>query len=120
IQLTGRSSDLFLTDGEGRIIAAARLNQGTGQEIGDKYAPPPRPEGFTEATPSDAPEIPAGDSVSEYLDAEFEERDRIRRFTAMVNDARGKLRSETAKREKLLDNLLRDREGHGDPEQWKR
>src|SRR5690606_11106429 len=39
IQLTGRSSDLFLTDGEGRIIAAARLNRGTGQEIGDKYAP---------------------------------------------------------------------------------
>src|SRR5690606_16983775 len=73
IQLTGRSSDLFLTDGEGRIIAAARLNQGTGQEIGDKYAPPPRPEGFTEAKPTDAPEIPASVSVSEFLDAEFEE-----------------------------------------------
>jgi predicted ribosome quality control (RQC) complex YloA/Tae2 family protein len=49
IQLTGRSSNLFLTHGDGRIIAAARLNEGTGQEIGDEYAPPPRPEGFTEA-----------------------------------------------------------------------
>src|SRR5690606_17490450 len=58
--------------------------------------------------------------VSEFLDAEFEERDRKRRFTALVNNARGKLRSEIAKREKLLDNLLSDREGHGDPEQWKR
>jgi predicted ribosome quality control (RQC) complex YloA/Tae2 family protein len=120
IQLTGRSSNLFLTHGDGRIIAAARLNEGTGQEIGDEYAPPPRPVGFTEAETGEAPQIPPGVSVSEFLDAQFEERDRKRRFTALVNDARGKLRSEIAKREKLLANLLSDRKGHGDAEQWKR
>src|SRR5437588_5141938 len=39
-QLTGRTSNLFLLDGRGRIVDSLRPSRGAGQEVGDVYAPP--------------------------------------------------------------------------------
>ena len=39
-QLTGRSANLFLLDSEGRIGHAQRILNGTGQQVGQLYAPP--------------------------------------------------------------------------------
>src|SRR5690606_13485187 len=120
IQLTGRSANLFLTDSEDRIVATARSNEGTGQQIDDVFAPPPRPADFKEAPPPALPAISAGETLSEWLDREHLAEAQRREFQTLARNARGQLRSDISKRKKLLANLESDLRGHGDPDRWKR
>ena len=120
VQLTGRSSNLFLLDARDFILDSMRENFGAGQEIGNHYAPP-----FREAEKSrrDEEEIfPQGDfaTPSEALDDYYQTREAEKRFQAKAQSAQNKLKQEIAKREKLFKNLNQDLKTHGEPEKWKR
>src|SRR5690606_9993118 len=70
IQLTGRSANPLLTDGDNGLVATARSNEGPGQQIGDGFAAPPRPADFKEARPAALPTVPPEMTLPEWLDRE--------------------------------------------------
>ena len=117
-QLTGRSANLFLLDGEQKIVHALRRPRGAGQQVSEKYKPPPRsPAGI-----SREPIIPRGSfpTLSEAVDkyyGQVEADEEFKRAAAKLND---QLRREIARREKLLSNLKKDLAGHGIAEEHKR
>ncbi|HZI18942.1 MAG TPA: NFACT family protein [Pyrinomonadaceae bacterium] len=137
-QLTGRSSNLFLLDGAGRVLDSLRPARGPGQEIGETYAPPaPAAHGAAherktapESEPAPAPPAPrkegpplerAGfETLSEALDDYYLAEDRARAFGQRAGAAASKLRQEISKLTKLRANLERDLAAHGDPEAHKR
>ena len=119
-QLTGRSSNLFLLDARDFILDSMRENFGAGQEIGNRYAPPVRDaetrrRGGAEIFPQDEFE-----TLSEALDVYYQSLEEEKRFQAKAQTAQNKLKQEIAKREKLVKNMNRDLENHGEPQQWKR
>lgn len=120
VQLTGRSSNLFLLDARGFILDSMRENFGAGQEIGGRYAPPMREAGTRRQ--GDEEIFPQGefDSLSEALDDYYQTLEAERRFRARAQAAQNKLKQEIVKREKLFKNLHQDLKNHGDAEQWKR
>src|SRR5687768_1389244 len=72
VQLTGRSSNLFLLDARDFILDSMRENFGGGQEIGNRYAPPVRDQetrrrGDAETFPQDEFE-----TLSEALDVYYQ------------------------------------------------
>ena len=121
IQLTGRSANVFLLDGRDFVLDSMRENSGEGQEIGTRYAPPERP-------PGDAPNqkvekvFPQADfaTLSESLDDFYVNAEAEKRFQAKAQSAKSKLKQEFTKREKLIGNLKKDLENHGDADNWKR
>lgn len=119
IQLTGRSSNLFISDENGVILERARETIGEGQQQGDVYSPPPRPEQRREADTTKIRQH-TSESLSDILDREYTELAKQRRFTDRANALRQRLDREVAKREKLLRNLTADIAEHGDPDRWKR
>lgn len=123
-QLTGRSSNLYLLDENKIILDSARQNEGPGQEPGDRYAPPPRPPvGDPGKTAGANREIfPHTDfeSLSAALDAHYTRKEAEQSFLSRVRTARSSLGKEISKRRRLLKNLRKDLENHGDPEHWKR
>jgi predicted ribosome quality control (RQC) complex YloA/Tae2 family protein len=120
IQLTGRSANIFLINEHRRIIDTVRDTFGPGQEIGDIYAPPARPQGEHMAADETQFESGGFESLSEALDTFYLEKEAENKFRSRVTAARAKLRQETAKREKLLNKLQADLGNHGDAEKWKR
>lgn len=120
VQLTGRSANLFLLDGRGYIIDTARDNHGAGQQIGDEYTTPSR-DGDAKRR-RDEEIFPSGgfNALSEALDHHHLEKDAERRFQSKVSAARGKIRQELKKLEKLAEMLRADLSDHGDAEKWKR
>lgn len=120
VQLTGRSSNLFLLDARGFILDSMRENFGAGQEIGERYAPPLRDSATRRE--GDAEIFPQGEfaGLSEALDDYYQTLEAERRFQSKAQTARNKLKQEIARREKLFENLDRDLKNHGDAEQWKR
>ncbi len=58
--------------------------------------------------------------MSEALDAHYLDIETEKVFQSKANTARNKLNQEIKKREKLLKNLNKDLENHGDAEKWKR
>ena len=120
VQLTGRSSNLFLLDGKDFILDSMRENFGAGQETGNRYSPPFRAE---EKRKRGEEEIfPKNDFVtlSEALDDFYQNAEAEKRFQAKVQSAQNKLKQEFTKREKLIKNLNQDLANHGEPQQWKR
>ncbi|MGQ0543540.1 MAG: Rqc2 family fibronectin-binding protein [Blastocatellia bacterium] len=121
VQLTGRSSNLFLLDSNQRIVDALRETKGEGQQVGDVYSPPSRAK-----APSQTYEIRKrfpvidGKPLSELLDAFYLEKNAKFRFQELAKAARDKLRLEKSKREKLARKLNDDLAAHGDAEKWKR
>ncbi|HQU93127.1 MAG TPA: NFACT family protein [Pyrinomonadaceae bacterium] len=113
-QLTGKSANLFLVNGEGRIVDALRETLGDGQQVGDIYAPPSRPAN-TQTRLSGLETV-----TSESLDAADLEKRADAAFRSAANSARSKITREIAKLEKLRSKLLGDLESHGDAERWKR
>jgi predicted ribosome quality control (RQC) complex YloA/Tae2 family protein len=121
VQLTGKSSNMFLLDSDGRITASARNPKGEGQLIGDQYKAPGRRE--SEATDDNwASLVPASAaaSLSETLDHYFQSQDERRNFEALAAAVKQKNRQEAAKVNRLIKNLNSDLEEHGDAEKWKR
>ncbi len=118
VQLTGRSSNLFLLDEKDFIIDALRENSGEGQEIADKYQPPKRTGEQRETFES----FPQDDfeSLSEALDAHFRKIETENAFRSKANSAKSELKKEISKRKRLVKNLDKDLENHGDAETWKR
>ncbi len=120
VQLTGRSANLFLLDGNDFILDAMRENSGEGQQVNEKYAPPFREgENLHEKTEKSFSQGNF-ESLSEALDAHYLEIETEKVFQSKANTARNKLNQEIKKREKLLKNLNKDLENHGDAEKWKR
>lgn len=121
-QLTGRSANLFLTDGSGAILDRARDTRGDGQQIGETYSPPEREGGPVEerAAPVDAAAADSPNLPSAALDAFYAERDAERRFQSLASAAAAKVASAIRKRRKLASNLNNDLAEHGDADRWKR
>jgi predicted ribosome quality control (RQC) complex YloA/Tae2 family protein len=116
IQLTGSSSNIFLLDHDGTIIASSRENHGEGQEIGCVFSPPERTGIINKGEVITA----LNGSISAALDAQYLEQQKKREFASRANSARSRLAAEIAKREKLLRNLENDLRRHGDADNWKR
>ena len=121
VQLTGRSSNILLLDERDYILDALRESSGEGQNIASLYAPPKFAEGADRKT-IDERSFPVGKAanLSEALDEYYLEKDAESRFQARAKSAQQKLKTEIAKREKLVKNLKKDLENHGDADKWKR
>jgi predicted ribosome quality control (RQC) complex YloA/Tae2 family protein len=119
-QLTGRSANLFLLDKNDFILDSARENSGEGQEIGSRYAPPKRDGETGRRVNEEIFSQRDFASLSESLDAFYSEKEAEKVFQSKAQGARGKLKQEIGKREKLLKKLNQDLAGHGDAAKWKR
>jgi predicted ribosome quality control (RQC) complex YloA/Tae2 family protein len=140
-QLTGRSSNLFLLDEEGRIIEALRPPRGAGQQIGETYQPPPR--STAERTRDDAAAVEiithnarrnddaaaveiatlargAHRSLSAAVEEFYSRIEAERSFNARASSLGARLRQETERRRKLARHLEEDLRAHGDAEEHKR
>ncbi len=117
-QLTGRSSNLFLLDGQGRITNVLRSAKGEGQSPGDTYESPTlRAHPATDETPLQASKE---DSLSAALDSHYLDKDQQKAFQLRAKDLLGALRKELRQRAKLKENLEKDLVAHGEPEAHKR
>lgn len=126
-QITGRSANLFLLDGEGRITHALRSPKGAGQQVGEQYHPPASQD------PSDIPRKPGVpneperllekegfSSLSAAADDYYLRRESAATFAARSKALLGKINKELAQALKLQSNLHKDLAAHGDSEQHKR
>jgi len=121
VQLTGRSSNIFLTDGNGFILESMRPNIGPGQISSERYAPPLRPARTHEEPANDyLLAVPGNGSPSQALDEYYLEQEVERKFRSRVTAGRTKLNAEITKRKTLLRKLSEDLEHHGDAQMWKR
>ena len=120
VQLTGRSANLLLLDANDFVIDACRETRGDGQEIAGRYA---APQMLTTATRRESEDVSAtGDfhDLSAALDDFHQRREAENLFQTRANAARGKLKTEIKKREKLSNKLRQDLTNHGAAETWKR
>jgi predicted ribosome quality control (RQC) complex YloA/Tae2 family protein len=108
VQLTGRTADLFLLDGE-QIEAVLRTG------ITGIYSPPPVREIRVEEDFSRA----AG-SPSEAADAYYFALEQQSQFESRAHSVRSQLLKSIRQKQKLKQNLEQDLAGHGDPDQHKR
>ncbi|HTK36963.1 MAG TPA: NFACT family protein [Pyrinomonadaceae bacterium] len=121
VQLTGRSSNIFLADANDFILESMRPNTGPGQLSGERYMPPPRPaRTYEDHANDDLLAAPENGPLSEGLDNYYLEQESERKFRSRVATARAKLNAEITKRKTLLRKLNQDLEHHGDAEKWKR
>lgn len=118
-QLTGRSSNIFLTDSKGAVIDRLRATAGDGQEVADPYSPPARDSGGGTEKPDPFSAVP-GETLSETIDRFYLEKESAERLSSRVSAVRKRFGSEIARRKKLRGKLLGDLDAHGDPELWKR
>ncbi len=117
-QLTGRAANLLLLDEHERIIDTLRPPRGEGQEIGDKYQPPPAQQNRAPQSPPFTQGTFA--SLSEAADNYYQEAVVRRAFDARAAALRARLRKEIAQREKLRRHLENDLAAHGEAEEHKR
>jgi len=112
IQLTGRTSNLFLLDEADRIVAVLRGPRG--QLPGETYSPPQARD------ISDKQSVSISGSPSAYADAYFTAIDTARAFDSRAATIRARLRTSLQRQRKLKEHLGRDLAGHGDPEEHKK
>ncbi|MBA3805691.1 MAG: NFACT family protein, partial [Acidobacteria bacterium] len=118
-QLTGRSANLLLLDEAGHIIDTLRPTHGEGQEIGDRYQPPPaRAQSVTVA--HTMLEQGSFASLSEAADNYYLDLEAQRAFETRAAAARARLRKVIAQRRKLHRHLTGDLAAHGDALEHKR
>ncbi|HRH44737.1 MAG TPA: NFACT family protein [Pyrinomonadaceae bacterium] len=120
IQLTGRSANLFLLDEKDFVLDSLRENQGNGQIIATRYAPPVG-EAHTRNL-EDTQVFPQGnfETLSEALSYYYQQIEAEKERQNQIKSAEAKLRQEITKREKLQKKLVQDLENHGNAESWKR
>jgi predicted ribosome quality control (RQC) complex YloA/Tae2 family protein len=123
-QLTGRTANLFLLDEAGYIIDTLRPPRGEGQEIGDRYQPPP-PAGSQSGTAAAAGartplEQGSFASLSEAADDYHLNLEARRAFEMRAAAARARLRKAIARASKLHRHLTNDLAAHGDALEHKR
>lgn len=108
-QLTGRTADLFLLDGD-------QIEGGLRTQIKGIYSAPPL---LREIRVEDDLAQAAG-SASEAADAYYSAVERVREFESRANSARAQLGKSIRQKQKLKQNLEQDLAGHGDPDEHKR
>ena len=120
IQLTGKSSNVFLLDEREYILSSLVEKDTDGQRIGEKYAIPTRPR--TQRPPDTQPEEPQSmnGSISAALDDTYQKRQADERFRSQAENARRTLEREQSRYQKLISKLQDDLANHGDAEKWKR
>ena len=126
-QLTGRTSNLFLLDSHERILDSLRDARGQGQEAGDTYSPP-APRGPSPVSKDSAasrrepPNVPreGASSLSEALDRHYLRLEAERAEAERVAAVAARIKQESARLNKLRENLARDLAMHGDSEEHKR
>ena len=117
-QLTGRSANLFLLDSEDTIVHALRRPMGQGQQVNEKYQPPPQ----SPSRVSREPIIERGDfrSISEAAQQYYREVEAEAEFKTAAATLKDQVRREISKQEKLRANLQKDLVAHGAAEDHKR
>ncbi|HEX8494647.1 MAG TPA: NFACT family protein [Pyrinomonadaceae bacterium] len=117
-QLTGRAANLLLLDERDYVIDALRPPRGEGQEIGDKYQPPPSQQTRVQQQPP----FTRGNfqSFSAAADNYYLNLAAKRAIDARAAAAASRLRKEITQREKLRRHLENDLVAHGDAEAHKR
>ncbi len=120
VQLTGRSANILLLDKNDFVLDACRETTGDGQEIASRYEPPTRPAGERKLINEEKFPTENFANLSETLDDFYQTQAAEARFQTKATAARNKLKQEFQKREKLIKNLRRDLQTHGDGETWKR
>ncbi|MBC7910221.1 MAG: NFACT family protein [Pyrinomonadaceae bacterium] len=119
-QLTGRAGNLLLLDERGYVIDTLRPPRGEGQEIGDRYTPPPDPTGGNAPHASAPFERGTHPSLSEAAEDYYATLETERAFKALAANARARLKKEVTQRLKLRKHLEDDLKNHGDAETHKR
>jgi predicted ribosome quality control (RQC) complex YloA/Tae2 family protein len=112
IQLTGRTTNLFLLDELNRITSALREQP---QATSETYRPPPRPTKEQSATP---PLLPGSPSLQ--LDEYFSALDTARAFDSRAKSIRSRLTRAIRQQRTLSEHLHQDLVRHGDPEAHRR
>ena len=122
VQLTGRSSNIFLLDGRGFIIGSLVEKDSDGQRIGEEYSVPTRPQPRKTTDDETDVEILPDDngSISAALDRTYSEQESKERFHSQAETARREIERDIAKKRKLIGKLKGDLRHHGDAEKWKR
>jgi predicted ribosome quality control (RQC) complex YloA/Tae2 family protein len=119
-QFTGRSANLFLLDGDDRIVDALRESDRNGEQ----YLPPAGNESGEskgiKVGKNTSADSWAADGISAALDAYYQKLASEKAFAAKAKQATDEIKREIKRREKLRDNLKNDLESHGDIEQHKR
>lgn len=119
VQLTGKSSNVFLLDSSNVIVTAAQKPGSVDQSTGKRYSPPIRIGSVRERLSQF--EIPDDvDTISAFLDGYFQRLDTGTSFEKLAEAAQRKNRNEAKKLFKLISNLKADLVEHGDAERWKR
>jgi predicted ribosome quality control (RQC) complex YloA/Tae2 family protein len=108
VQLTGRTADLFLLDGN-------QVEGGLRTQSKGLYQPPPIRE-----VPLEEDLTLANGSPSEAADAYYSSVDQQREFESRANNVRSQLLKSIRQKQKLQQNLEQDLLGHGDPDEHKR
>ena len=118
IQLTGRSSNLFLLDERDFILDSLRETHGNGQIIATTYSHPTRKVKVDENLRDP---FPRGEyqTLSQALDEHYRERDSLEKFRARAKAAKNSIARDLKKKLRLRKALHRDLDNHGDPEKWK-
>lgn len=116
-QLTGRSANLLLLDGNNIVVASLRSLRG-GPAAGEKYEPP-RGRG---PTVKEGAWVRAGnfDSLSAALDAHYQQLAGEQIFEARAASLSAELQKELTRGKKLLKKLGDDLAGHAGAEDQKR
>ncbi len=119
VQLTGRSSNLFLANADNLIIDSLRDTFGDGQEIGTQYLPPAR---GNENSSRELEVFPheAFISLSKALDKFYTEKETEDRIHSKAKSARSELSKSLKKTRRLQKKLAEDLKNHGDPDKWKK
>lgn len=120
IQLTGRSSNLFLLDDRNFILDSLRETFGNGQEIASHYSPPGREGEKPENVKFESFSQGNFQTLSDALDSFYIEKRRTQLLNAKSQSARSNVNKELKKSKRLKTKLNKDLENHGDAEKWKR
>ena len=121
IQLTGKSSNVFLLDDGDHILGSQTASDHDGQRVGEVYSVPQRRVGSTSGPEkSSITNSSNGESISDALDHLNLEREAERRFLELARAEIRRISTELSRRRKLVERLQADLAAHGDADRWKR
>lgn len=119
-QMTGRSSNIFLLDGDRHVVLRERETSGPGQQVGDLYAPPERGTNGEGSEKTECFPREEGETFSDSVDRHYAKQIDSIEMEAAAGAERARIKSELKRADRLLQSLRSDLASHGDPEQWKR
>jgi predicted ribosome quality control (RQC) complex YloA/Tae2 family protein len=117
VQLTGKSANMFIIDGDRTILSAAKRPGSEEQAVGKVYFPP---HGTIQKQIERGIAVETGKSVSETLDKYFSAKASGDATAKLAAAARRKASAEISKSKRLIRNLESDLRQHGDADRWKR